>query len=66
MLFILLEVTRQRPRPATVHLVVATATLCALWPVPAASLANVRLRRACDRVLVPRRVDDGVVPLHPS
>ena len=27
------------------------------------SLANVRLRRACDHVLVPTRVDDGAVPL---
>ena len=58
-----------------VHLVLATATLChsdkidqprvrSGLSLESASLANVRLRRACDNFLVPRRVDDGVVPLH--
>ena len=28
-----------------------------------ASLANARLRRACDPVLVPQKVDDGAIPL---
>ena len=32
-------------------------------PLDSASLANVRLRRACDHVLVSRRVEDGVVQL---